>query len=159
MTWTLRAALPDEAETLVALLLRSKAVWGYDAAFMAETRRQALRAITPDTIATHPVYVAESEGELAGFYCLCDRADEPRAAEIDWLFVEPIFIGRGVGRALVLHGIETARALAYTALVVESDQHAEGFYAALGMTRCGEQESSVVPGRMNPVLRFELKPF
>ena len=155
---TIRDALPQEADALVALLVRSKAVWGYDAAFLAETQRQAAHAITPEHIEHYPVFVAEADGALAGFYCLCRWADDPDGIEIDWLFVEPSFIGRGVGRALGEHAIATARALGASRLWVVSDQNAEGFYSALGMIRCGEQESSVVPGRMNPVLRLGLLP-
>ncbi|MFN8378844.1 MAG: GNAT family N-acetyltransferase [Anaerolineae bacterium] len=156
MTLTIRTALPEEAAELVALLLRSKAVWGYDAAFMGETQRQAQRAITPETITTHPTFAAEIDRALAGFVCLCPWASDPEGIEIDWLFVDPAYIGRGVGRALVGHAAAAARQLGACRLWVVSDQNAEGFYRAMGMTRVGEEESSVQSGRMNPVLCCDL---
>jgi N-acetylglutamate synthase-like GNAT family acetyltransferase len=156
MNWTLRAARPDEADALVALLMRSKAVWGYDAAFLAETRRQAARAITPDYIASHPVFLANTASSLAGFYSLCPWNNDAQGLEMDWLFVEPAQMGRGLGRALGQHAIATARSLGASHLWVVSDPNAEGFYASLGMIRAGEHESSVVPGRMLPVLRLDL---
>jgi len=155
MTLTIRVALPEEAAELNALLLRSKAVWGYDSAFMAETQRQAERAITPEAIASHPYFVAEVDSALAGFACLCSWKDDPEGLEIDWLFVEPAYFGQGIGRALTEHAESLARQIGARRLWVVSDQNAEGFYRAMGMTRVGEQESSVQPGRMNPVLRLD----
>ena len=156
MTLIIRAALPEEAGELAALLVRSKAAWGYDAAFMAETERQAQRAITPQAIELHPYFVAEVDGIRAGFACLCPWADDPNGVEIDWLFVEPAHFGHGAGRALFAQAVVTARQLGAHRLWVVSDQNAEGFYRAMGMLRAGEQESSVQPGRMNPVLCLEL---
>ena len=156
MIWTIRAARPDEADALVALLMRSKAVWGYDAAFLDETRRQAGAAVTPAYISSHPVFVAGNTVALAGFYSLCPWADDAAALQIDWLFVDPAQMGQGIGRALGEHAIATTRLLGATRLWVVSDPNAKGFYAALGMVRAGEAESSVVPGRMLPVLRLDL---
>ena len=51
----LRRALPDEAANLSALALRSKALWGYDAAFM-EACRSPL-TVDPEAIAKCPFYV------------------------------------------------------------------------------------------------------
>ena len=39
---------------------------------------------------------------------------------------------------------------------IQSDPYAEGFYLAMGAVRVGELESTVTPGRMLPLLRFDL---
>jgi hypothetical protein len=64
----IRPARVDEAPALTALCRRSKAVWGYDAAFMA-LAGPALR-VTPEAIAAGDVWVAEEDGTRAGVVAL-----------------------------------------------------------------------------------------
>jgi hypothetical protein len=53
----IRRALPGEAASLSALALRSKALWGYDAAFIEACR--ASLTVDPEAIATYPFYVLD----------------------------------------------------------------------------------------------------
>jgi hypothetical protein len=64
----IRRALPEEAPTLCALAMRSKALWGYDAAFM-EACRLAL-TIEPGAITKLPFYVLDEDDRITGFYGL-----------------------------------------------------------------------------------------
>jgi hypothetical protein len=66
----IRRAAPTEAELLTALALRSKAVWGYSAAFMERCR--PLLTLTPAYIETYPTFVAVEDG-ISGFYSLKPR--------------------------------------------------------------------------------------
>jgi len=136
---------------LTDLGLRAKAVWGYDATFLARCR--AVMAVKAENIATRPHYVAELAGSVAGFYAL-----EPEAAGagLDCMFVEPDLIGRGVGRALWQHAAATARTLGHAALIVVSDPNAEGFYLKMGCRRIGTRPSEVEVSRQLPLLRFPL---
>lgn len=147
----LRPARTDEAEALTDLSLRAKAVWGYDAGFLARCR--AVMTVKAANIESRPHVVAELDGRLAGFYGF-----EPEAAGIglDYLFVEPDLIGRGVGRALWNHAVATARRLGQGALVVVSDPNAEGFYLRMGCSRIGTRPSELESGRQLPLLRFML---
>ena len=64
MTIVLRPAHADEAPALSALCLRSKAHWGYDAAFMRACVAELIlrpEDLTPDTLV-----VAEIDNALAG---------------------------------------------------------------------------------------------
>lgn len=70
---SIRRARVDEAALLSDLALRSKAHWGYDVAFLEACR--PLLTLTADYVATHPVYILEQDGAVAGFYGL-----EPPAA-------------------------------------------------------------------------------
>ena len=78
-------------------------------------------------------------------------------AELDALFVEPAAMGQGVGRRLWQHAVATAATLGYSEIVLQSDPQAEGFYLAMGARRAGESESTVMPGRMLPLMRFRLR--
>jgi N-acetylglutamate synthase-like GNAT family acetyltransferase len=152
MTEIIRPARADEADVLTELVLRSKAHWGYSAAFMNACRAELTQ--TPAMLTTRPNFVLEADGQPAGLVTLDNLGDG--VADLVHLFVAPEYIGRGYGRRLWQHAVETARALGYQELFVESDPNAETFYASMGMMRCGERESSAEAGRMLPLLRCPL---
>jgi len=147
----IRPARADEAEALTDLSLRSKAFWDYDAGFLARCR--AVMTVKARNIQSHPHYVAELDGRIAGFYGF-----EPEGAGVglDYLFVETDLVGRGIGRALWRHAVDTARRLGHPALIVVSDPNAEGFYLKMGCRRIGTRPSELETGRRLPLLRFAL---
>lgn len=152
MGWTIRRAEPDEADALSALALRSKAWWGYSDAFMA--RCAPLLAVTPEFILRWPTFVGvDAQGRLAGFYALQPRDD---TLELGLLFIEPDFIGRGLGAALLAHATAQARVRGHDHLLIESDPGAEGFYLRAGARRIGWVASSVEHGRYLPLLTLDL---
>ena len=75
------------------------------------------------------VWVAESEGRVAGFLA-GSSGDE--GGEITWIYVDPDLHRRGVGRALVEHFV--ARCDGPVELEVLAGNAALGFYEALGFT-------------------------
>src|SRR3954453_4155121 len=111
----IRLALPEGAPLLSELALRSKGHWGYDAAFLASCRDDL--ALSPQDVASSPVFVSlDSEGGITGYYRLI--AQDGRVGELDALFVEPTAIGRGVGRRLWQHAVDTAGSLGLVALEI-----------------------------------------
>jgi N-acetylglutamate synthase-like GNAT family acetyltransferase len=108
-------------------------------------------AITPEQAADQLMYVLERDGMLIGFYGLRIGGDE---AELTNLFVEPTTIGFGYGKQLWQHAIAIAQAYRIERIVIESDPHAEMFYRAMGAVRVGDVPSSVIPGRVLPLLKF-----
>lgn len=153
-TFTIRAARAEEAAALTDLSLRSKAVWGYDAAFLARCR--LLMQVKTEALRKQPHFVAESSGGILGFYGL-EEIDQEDAVGLDYLFVEPDAIGRGVGGALWRHAVETARGLGCATLYVVADPNAEGFYRRMGAAPIGARTSDLEPGRLLPLLRFPLE--
>lgn len=147
----IRRARPDEADLLTDLALRSKAHWGYDAAFMARCR--AALAVEPDDIRAQPYYVAESDGRVLGFYGFEPEGD---AIGLSRFFVEPVAIGSGVGRALMEHAKEAARRAGHATLIAIADPNAAAFYKRMGGTPAGSMPSEIDPARPLPVLRFDL---
>jgi SAM-dependent methyltransferase len=147
----IRRARPDEAQLLSDLGLRSKAHWGYDAAFIAACRDDL--TLSADEVAATDVYVAELDGRMIGFYQLRGAGLE---AELANLFIDPQAIGAGHGGRLWQHAALLALAQGHRSLTVQSDPYAEGFYRALGMVRIGETPSTVFPGRLLPQLRIAL---
>ena len=151
--WTIREARPDEAETISALAMRSKAHWGYDAEFLEACRNDL--TLTPQEIAQSATFVCEAEHGMIGF-CRVVLMDE-RTAELDALFVDPSAIGAGAGRALWQRGLAAARELGARDLVLQSDPHAEGFYLSRGARRIGEVASALMPGRSLPLMHVDLR--
>jgi GNAT superfamily N-acetyltransferase len=148
----IRPARLDEAEGLSALVMRAKAHWGYDAAFL-EACRADLR-VRGEQIAAGAVWVAELDGIPAG---VLEFAIMDGEAEVVACFVEPQTIGRGVGRALWRHAEALAMAAGAGTLGVDSDPFAEGFYLAMGAVRIGESPSGAIPGRLLPRLEKRLR--
>jgi len=149
----IRRAGPAEAGVLSALALRSKAHGGYDAEFLAACRDDL--TLTADDMTTSTVYVYDGVDAPLGFYRLVLLNDG--IAELDALFIEPAAMGQGVGTRLWQHAVATARELECSEMVWQSDPQAEGFYLAMGARRAGGSESTVMPGRMLPLMRFALQ--
>ena len=154
LDFTIRPARIEEAAALTDLSLRSKAVWGYDASFLARCR--LIMQVKTEAIAQQPHFVAERDGSILGFYGF-ERVDVVDCIGLDYLFVAPEAIGGGIGGALWRHAAETARTLGHRALIVVADPNAEGFYLRMGAVPVGAQASDLEPGRLLPVLRFSLE--
>jgi N-acetylglutamate synthase-like GNAT family acetyltransferase len=148
----IRLARRNEVDELSALVMRAKAHWGYDAAFL-EACRDDLR-VRSEQIAAGAVWVAELDGMAAG---VLELAIADSKAEVRACFVEPHAIDRGVGRALWRHAEALAMAAGASAVSVDSDPFAEGFYLAMGAQRVGEAPSGAIAGRMLPRLAKRLR--
>ena len=152
--FTLRPARPDEAEGLSALMLRSKAHWGYDADFMANC--VAVLTVSAEKLTDGSYIVAaDDEDRLLGVTRI-ERLDEAGAFELDKLFIDPGAMGLGVGRALFDRSMEMARAAGAQRIEILSDPDAAPFYERMGAKRIGEAPSDAIPGRMLPLLEIRL---
>lgn len=144
-----RAARSAEAGLLSDLAVRSKAHWGYDDEFLAGSRRAL--ALTATDVVAQRATVAEVGGEVVGFYTLVGR---PPSGVLNHMFVEPGHIGRGIGRGLWRHAVDSAIWLGFERFTIDADPFAEAFYLAMGAMRTGDAPSSVVAGRVLPRLTW-----
>ncbi|NIA71200.1 GNAT family N-acetyltransferase [Pelagibius litoralis] len=153
----LRPARPAECGALTALVLRSKAYWGYDPGFLQACRRGL--AVKPRDIAAGRVVVLVEEDTVLGLYALIPD-ERPGEALVDLLFVEPAAIGHGIGRALWQDLLAKAAGEGFTRLKIESDPFALGFYRAMGATLSGKIRSPIQgpsgAERFLPLLYYEL---
>lgn len=147
----LRPAALSELPALSELCLRSKAHWGYDAAFIAACRPEL--TLTPDDLTQSLTLVAEIGGQCAGLVQL-SRSAAP--AELLKLFVDPPFIGTGLGGQLFRRAVAEARAQGADAMEIEADPGARAFYEAMGARRIGWVPSGAIPGRRLPLMRLDL---
>ena len=146
----IRRARPDEADALTRLATRAKAHWGYEAGFM-ELVGDAM-SLSEEDVEADEVWVLEDEsGRPVGFH----RVIRGDPAEIEDMWVEPDAMRSGHGRRLFEHAITVATAGGATAVELDADPNAQGFYERMGMRRIGETSSSLVPGRTLPRMRIE----
>ena len=147
---SIRAARPDEAQTLSDLALRSKGSWGYPPrmvrAFQAE--------LTLTAGELEDAFVIEVEGVVARFYSLLPTS--PDRVELGHLFVEPAWHGRGLGRSMVEDALRRSGQRGFRVLEIQGDPHAAPFYRCVGATQVGERESESVPGRMLPLFEISV---
>lgn len=150
----IRPARRREASRLTFLCQRSKAHWGYDAAFLAAS--QPALAVDGAMIGSGRVLVAEdAAGSVLGV-----AAAEPLDAQGDFdlarMFVEPAAIGRHVGTALFEAIVECVRREGGTRLMILADPHAAAFYMRMGAKLVGDAPSDAIPGRRLPLLEYRI---
>ena len=151
----IRPADGGDAAVLTALALRSKAHWGYSDQFIAACREEL--TYTPEKLEASQIfgYVCLSDELPVAFYVLEKTGVD--VAELDALFVEPEYIGKGIGKMLIKHAKEQAANLGLETIVIQGDPNEEPFFVAIGSMPCGTTESGSVPGRQLPL--FIIKPY
>ena len=149
---TLRPARAADCAALSKLAMVSKAYWGYDDAFMEMCREEL--TITPTRIDRETMAVAEQDGRIVGFYAYAEQ--DGGVAEVMDVFVDPTFIGAGLGRQLFEHMCDSARSAGLSRLEIYADPHARAFYERMGAVLVGEAASVSIPGRMLPQLTLDL---
>ena len=140
-----------EGARLKQIAIASKAHWGYELARVEEWADRG--DFTPETLRKLALFVAESGGEAIGWASVEPRGETAWLAD---LWVDPEWIGKGVGSRLFRHAAEHARANGASALEWEAEPNALGFYEKLGGRRVRESAPSVW-GRAIPVMSLELR--
>ena len=95
---------------------------------------------------------AVADDAIVGFATWLGAGD---AIEIEDLFVDPRWMGRGIGRALVLDLIANARAAGVRRVEVTANQHALAFYEKAGFVVDHEVETRF---RAAPRMRLGIMP-
>lgn len=107
------------------------------------------------------VMVAEHYLPHTEVWVVLDATGAPRgfmgmsAANIDSLFIDPAFHGRGLGRALIGHARRISSQLSVD--VNEQNRQALGFYLQMGFVVCGRSDTDD-QGRPYPLLHMRLAP-
>ena len=148
----LRGARAGEAASLTALCLRSKAHWGYDAAFMRLCVPQL--TVSEQSIAEGRVLVAtEASGRVVGTVSVLPDGED---AELGLMFVEPAAIGGGIGRRLFGAATDLARRLGHRRMTILADVNAAPFYERMGAYFLRQAPSDAIPGRILPFYGYDL---
>ena len=145
----IRPAASDEGERLREIAIASKQHWGYE---QKEVVRWAAKGdFSPEGLRAKEFYVADAVGLAVGFASLI--AGE--VAVLDDLWVEPEWIGKGIGARLFRAVAERAAALGARSLEWEAEPYAVGFYERMGAGHLRDSGPSEW-GRILPVMGIEL---
>jgi GNAT superfamily N-acetyltransferase len=123
----IRHARPGEGERLREIAFEAKAHWGYDRAWVAAW--VARGDFSAEALAANETFVAVVDGDVVGWAMLVPRGD------IGWLedlWIDPPWIGRGIGRRLFDRIASRARELRLRRLEWEAEPNAIGFYEKMG---------------------------
>lgn len=90
------------------------------------------------------VALEPESGEILGF---ASWLVKDGVIELEDLFVEPQWMRRGVGRALVLDAVAIAEEQSFDRLEVTANPHARAFYASAGFTVDHVVETEFSPGQ------------
>lgn len=151
MTRRIRRARTDEAELLRALAHRSKAFWPYPESFLEAVR--PLLQLDASDIAESEVWVLDADDHPVGWHRVTLHGQR---AELEDLWLEPAWIGTGMGRILFEHAAGLARSHGASRLEWDAEPYAEGFYRAMGGIEIGRSASAAVEGRTLPRMRLAL---
>ena len=149
----IRSAQPEEAETLTEIAHAAKRHWNYPESWIKKWQTDL--TITRDFIASHEVFAATVNGEIAG---CCALVLTGSLAEIEHMWIRPEQMGSGVGRTLFEHARARAVERGANVLELSADPYAEGFYARMGAKRIGEISADMDgQSRVLPRMRIELR--
>lgn len=147
----LRNARREDLPAASKLCFRSKAFWGYDAAFMEACQAEltlSLQDLTEDTVA-----VIEKDERLVG---VAQVSLEEGTCFLEKLFVDPDDMNQGIGRLLFLWSVDVAKQMGAGQMVIEADPQAAAFYKNVGCKPAGTAVSGSIKGRVLPRLTYPL---
>ena len=93
----------------------------------------------PEGLAEGRTHVAEEDGTVVGFATWIEAGG---TADLEDLFVDPVWMRRGIATALVNRIADVLRAQRVRCLDVTANPHALGFYRAAGFADCGVEETN-----------------
>lgn len=142
---TFRLAVPSERQTLEHLKRRSSLTQEAHRAFLL-AHPEAID-LKEDYITAQAAWVAMRGREIAGFIVLLDKS--AGLYEIEDLFVEPEFMGAGIGRFLVTEAMQIAVTAGAVSVEVVASAESRGFYL-----RCGFEELENEPVEFGTAIRM-----
>lgn len=148
----IRQPFENEIDDLTSLAMKSKSYWGYDYTFMRTCVEEL--TVTKNHLNHHTIFAAESRKHLIGFYIL-QEIDEA-SIEMTFMFVDPKYIGTGLGKLLFKHAASQAKEAGYKNIIIQSDPFAGAFYEKMGCKKIGKKASGSIPGRDLPLYRFKI---
>jgi GNAT superfamily N-acetyltransferase len=147
---TIRSPAADEGGRLKEIAIASKASWGYE---LDKVKEWADRGdFSPAQLGKLDMFVAQAEDRAIAWCSLERRGDLWWLAD---LWVEPAWIGKGVGRRLFHHGARHAQRQGARRLEWEAEPNSIGFYEKMGARYLRDSEQSEW-GRTLTVMGVEL---
>jgi GNAT superfamily N-acetyltransferase len=146
----LRRAERGDVERLRQIAVAAKSHWGHDLAWVESwVTAGDFPGVAVDR---GEAWLAELDGAVAGWSALQPGGD---VAWLEDLWVDPAYMGRGIGKALFLDAADRARAAGARRLEWEADLDAVGFYERMGGRRVRDSDMTEL-GRILPIMALDL---
>ncbi|BDW93959.1 GNAT family N-acetyltransferase [Muricauda ruestringensis] len=149
----IKKAHRTDANKITDLTIRSKDFWNYGAEQIAEWKDDL--TITSDYIDENQVFKLSVENEIIGFYAF--NSQDKNTVKLNFLFVEPKFIGKGYGKILLNDFLKRMEETDYDKITLDADPNVENFYTRAGFKVVGRLQSSI-KNRYLPIMEMEIKP-
>lgn len=145
----IRKAKPKDSDTLSNLAYKSKSYWGYSIDFLKRCKDDM--TVTVEYIEQYPVYVLEKDSKIIAFYSF-----DLKNTKLEALFIDPDYIGKGIGKLLWLDLLGKAKELNIKEFTLDSEPNAEGFYLKMGANKIRYTASTVFPDRNLPLMKVKV---
>jgi streptomycin 6-kinase len=152
MKIAIQNAILSDLQKINNLVRLSKGYWGYDTTFM--DKFMEIFGMTAEHFPHNHTFLLMIEAHLAGLYSFFITKED--TLELEYFFLHPDYIGKGLGRQLWEFCCKTARALKKKEFILWSDPNAEEFYTKMGCQKIAEKESPIMPNRAIPILKYVL---
>lgn len=146
----IRRAKPYEHQILTDIAIKSEAYWGNNSDYMDKFK--SVYKVTEEFICHNPTFVIEDDN-IVGFYGILI---DDKEVFLEYLFIEPKSIGRGYGKLLWIHLVNTCKSLRIEEFVIVTSPQAKEFYLKMGAIPFGEVESLLKKGRIIPRLIYRI---
>ena len=158
----IRQAKIQEAEILTKISFDSKEYWGYPIEFYEIWSNEL--TISSDYIENNDVFVFENDGTIVGYYSIVELKDDIQVSGIRiskgyWLehmFVEPLSIGKGIGKKLFTHLQKRCGSRGINKLGILADPNSRSFYEKMGCEYKREYPSTI-KNRTTPYLQLNIR--
>jgi GNAT superfamily N-acetyltransferase len=148
-TVLIRRGRIDEGVRLKEIAIASKEFWGYEPERVREWADQG--DFSREALHKLALFVADAGGRAIGWASVEPRGE---AAWLADLWIEPDWIGKGVGSRLFREAAEHARRGGATTMEWEAEPNAQGFYEKMGARRLRDSTSEW--GRILSVMGVDL---
>ncbi|HKJ65421.1 MAG TPA: GNAT family N-acetyltransferase [Desulfopila sp.] len=150
-------ATADDSSVLTRIAFESKRYWKYPEEYY--TIWQDELTVTEEYIQRNEVYIYQHHCRTIAFFSMvklidaleCKKEVVPSGLWLDHMFVEPSFIGRGIGSEMLKFAQELAVKLDYGSFFIFADPHSTGFYLKMGCEFIKDFPSSI-DGRTTPLM-------
>jgi len=142
-----------DAKVLTDLTIRSKSYWNYGKKQIEKWREEL--TITEKYIDENQIYKLVSDDILIGFYAY--QPENETDIKLNYLFVEPKFIGKGYGKILITNFLKRVQNTEFKRVILDADPNAEKFYSGIGFRVIGKLKSTI-KDRFLPIMEMEIKP-
>ncbi|HVJ49439.1 GNAT family N-acetyltransferase, partial [Desulfitobacterium sp.] len=157
----IKRANEEDSTELTSISFAAKRYWNYPDEYFEIWKNEL--TITPDYLNQNTVYVAQVDGKVIGFFSIVEVKENlwtgrflmQRGFWLDHIFIQPEFIGKGIGSELISFAKEMCRRDNIDHLFLLSDPKAKGFYNKVGAQYIEEVPSNI-EGRTVSLYRFAI---